>query len=55
MTAFRRMLVILAALIAGNFVAANILLAGMVLTDVENLYYYSRWDFGAAQSLATSS
>jgi hypothetical protein len=45
MTAFRRMLVILAALIAGNFVAANILLAGMVLTDVENLYYYSRWDY----------
>jgi hypothetical protein len=44
MTALGRILKILAGLVAGNFVAANILFAGKVLSDVENLYYYSMWD-----------
>ena len=33
------------ALAAGNFVAVNVLLAGKVLSDATNLYYYSHWDY----------
>jgi hypothetical protein len=43
--ALRRILRILGALAAGHFVAANILLAGKVLSDVTNLYHYSSWAY----------
>jgi hypothetical protein len=45
MASLRRAPLILAAFVAGNFVAANVLLAGKVLSDLNNLYYYSRWEY----------
>ena len=45
MGVIRRLSRILAALLAGNFVAVNALLAGKVLSDATNLYHYSHWDY----------
>ncbi|MDR3485140.1 MAG: hypothetical protein P4M05_09540 [Bradyrhizobium sp.] len=45
MAALKRTLLILTAFVAGNFVAVNILLAGKMLADFSNLYYYSRWEY----------
>jgi len=41
----RRVATILGALIAGDLVAVNVLLAGKVLTDITNLYHYSHWSY----------
>jgi hypothetical protein len=45
MMSLRRTLLILAAFVAGNLVAVNVLLAGKVLSDSNNLHYYSQWDY----------
>jgi hypothetical protein len=45
MSVLGRILKILGALAAGHFVAANVLLAGKVLSDIANLYHYSSWAF----------
>jgi hypothetical protein len=41
MPLLRRIAVILAGFIAGNFLAVNVLLAGKVLVDFDNLHHYS--------------
>jgi hypothetical protein len=45
MSALRRTARIFAGLVAGHFVAVNVLLAGKVLSDVMNLHYYSMWAY----------
>jgi hypothetical protein len=45
MASLRRVFIILAAFIAGNFFAVNVLLAGKVLSDFDNLQHYSDWDY----------
>jgi hypothetical protein len=45
MTVLRRLLRILGALAAGHFVMVNVLFAGKVLSDVANLYHYSKWPY----------
>ena len=45
MASLRRVFLILAAFVAGNFLAVNVLLAGKVLSDFDNLQYYSHWEY----------
>ena len=45
MASLRRIFLILMAFVAGNFLAVNVLLAGKVMSDLNNFYYYSGGSF----------